>query len=75
LKDTIEKYPITKGISHHFRRESKIMVGLFITVIFLGIFAAIVVPRLMFHLEVDRCLDLGGSYNYEAGLCEMGKSE
>jgi len=51
------------------------MVGLFITVIFLGIFAAIVVPRLMFHLEVDRCLDLGGSYNYEAGLCEMGKSE
>ena len=35
-----------QGISRHFRREAKIMVALFLLIVFFGFAAAIVVPRL-----------------------------
>ena len=73
MKITSEKYSANNGISNQFRRESKLMVGVFFAVILLGVLAAIVVPRLMFHFDVDRCLDLGGAFNYEKGRCEMEK--
>ena len=69
------KHIARKGISHHFRREAKLMFGVFLAVIMLGILAAIIVPRMMLHFDSDRCLELGGVFNYEAGHCEMRKNE
>lgn len=58
------------GMSGHFHREARIMVALIIGVIGIGLLVALLAPRLMEWLAVDRCLDAGGSYNYQARVCE-----
>lgn len=58
------------GISHHFRREAKLMVGLFVAVVLLGILAAMFGPQVAQYIAVDRCLDSGGRSNYASNTCE-----
>lgn len=58
------------GISSHFSRKAKIMVGLLLSVVLLGLLAAIVAPRITHFFAVDRCLDSGGSFNYNSNQCE-----
>ena len=61
------------GISGHFKREVKIMAGLFIAVVVLGALAAWHVPIVMDHGAEARCQTSGGSFNYETHSCEHPK--
>ncbi len=47
------------------------MAIIFLAIVLISVLAAIVVPRLMNFLEIDRCLDAGGAFDYERGICEM----
>lgn len=51
------------------------MVGVFLAIVLLSVLAALVMPRLLNYLEVDRCLDAGGAFNYENGICEVEQSK
>jgi hypothetical protein len=46
------------------------MIGLVIGVVGIGLLLVLVAPRIGHWLAVDRCLDSGGSYNYQARVCE-----
>ncbi len=61
------------GISSHFRREAKIMAGIFVLIVALAVLAAWLVPILKHHIAIDRCLDSGGSFNYKTYDCEHSK--
>ena len=66
--------PNQNGISRHFRREAKIMAAAFVLVVVFGILAAWLVPILQNHIAADRCLESGGSFNYETNKCELSKA-
>ena len=53
-----------------FHREAKIMLWLFILVLVVGFLAAMLVPRVITFIEVDRYLGAGGTFNYEKRSCE-----
>ncbi len=57
-------------MSGHFRREAKIMAGLFVAVVTVGLLIGLLVPYVRQWLVIDRCLDAGGSYNYQTRVCE-----
>lgn len=57
------------GISNHFRREARIMAGMLLVLLLLGLIASFVGPYLIRYIEVDRCLDSGGKYDYEKNCC------
>jgi hypothetical protein len=63
------------GISQHFRREAKIMAGVFVVLMVLALAAGVFGPRLLRYIEVDRCLDAGGSYEYDTAACKVERSE
>ncbi len=54
--------------------DSKIMILLFVTPIAIGLIVAITYPHLSFHFAVDKCLDSGGSFNYESCQCDYQES-
>lgn len=56
-------------MSNHFSREAKLMLVFPIILIALGILIAIVGPWLHRQVDMDRCLDSGGRYEYEANRC------
>ncbi len=57
------------GISYHFEREAKIMAGLFLMLIVLAIFAAIIGPWVLRQIDIAKCLDSGGAFNSKDGKC------
>jgi hypothetical protein len=59
-------------MSGHFRREARIMAGLIIGIIGIGLLVAFLAPHIRQWLVVDRYLDAGGSYNYH-GPCAKGR--
>jgi hypothetical protein len=59
------------GISTHFGRAAKIIIGCFLLVLVLGISLAIFGPWLLRQIEIDKCLDGGGSYNHETNECNL----
>jgi hypothetical protein len=61
------------GISRHFLREAKIMAALPWALILLAVLGALLIPRIIQFVKVDRCLDRGGSFNYQAHVCEGAK--
>jgi hypothetical protein len=63
------------GISRHFRREAKLMAGVFFVLIVVTLLAGLFGPRLLRHIEIDRCLDAGGSFDHDAGTCQVSPSE
>lgn len=58
------------NINHHFKRESKIMIWGVVLPIILGVLAAFIVPWFLTFMQVDSCLDSGGSYDYENCRCD-----
>jgi hypothetical protein len=58
------------GISGHFKREAKIMVGLFIALAVLGMLGAWLVPKIIDRPAEARCLASGGSFNQKTQSCE-----
>ena len=61
-------------INKHFKRESKIMIWFFWAIPFIGLLAAFVLPKFLHNIEVDKCLDNGGSFNYQNCECDFKES-
>ena len=47
------------------------MMGAIFAMLLLALLAALIVPWLLPNPNVARCLDLGGSFNFEKGRCEI----
>ena len=56
-----------EGKAPSFLIKGKIAIALGILTIMLGLTVALEVPK---HIEIDRCLDSGGMYNYNKSKCE-----
>jgi cytochrome c biogenesis factor len=61
------------GISSHFRREAKLMAGVVLAVLLLGVLAAVLVPSIVQFVAVDKCLDAGGTFDYANNTCQLGE--
>lgn len=61
-------------INKHFKRETKLMVGLALFPIVSGILLSLIVPWILTSKKVDSCLDSGGSYNYETCSCDYERN-
>jgi hypothetical protein len=70
----VKNKPSTRGISHHFERESKVMAGLPFVLMLIGLLAALVGPWVMHRLDISRCHKAGGSLNSETGDCVMNNT-
>lgn len=53
----------------HFVREAKFMFLLPLLLILFIIIAALLAPRIMNQVEIDRCLDSGGKFDYNTNQC------
>jgi hypothetical protein len=62
------------SINKHFVREARIMIGLLAVPIILGIIVAFVVPFLLHQIDIDKCLDSGGKFEYGKKQC-IGKRQ
>ncbi len=51
------------------------MAGVFFVLIVVTLLAGLIGPRLFRHFEIDRCLDAGGSFDHDAGTCQVSPSE
>ena len=56
-------------MSGHFRRKAKIMAALFVVVVAGGLVIGLL-PYIRQWLAIDRCLDAGGSDNYQTRACD-----
>lgn len=56
-------------MSQHFTREARLMLLLPVLLITIGILVATAAPWLKRQVDVDRCLDAGGKYEYQANTC------
>lgn len=63
-----------QSINKHFSREVKIMIGIFMAPIIIGVIAAFIVPYVLGQVEIDKCLDSGGKFEYQNNRC-IGKSK
>jgi hypothetical protein len=63
------------GISYNFKREVIIMASPFVAVIFLGVLAAWLLPKVMDSPAEARCLDSGGAFNQKTQSCEHMEHE
>jgi hypothetical protein len=57
-------------MSDHFRSEARRMLATPFILAALALLGAMILPWLLRQLSIDRCLDRGGSFNYETGTCE-----
>lgn len=62
------------SINKLFKVESKIMVLVLIAPVFIGLLLAFILPILMEEVDIDSCLDAGGSFNYEECKCDFNTS-
>ena len=62
------------AINNHFSLEAKLMVALLAVSLVLGLLWAMLDPRVSAGLEVDDCLDSGGSYDYSSCRCDYSTS-
>lgn len=62
----------------HFEREAKLNLWFVLLIFVIVPLFATIVGAVIFNrvdaIRVDRCLDQGGSYNYDAGECDFEKS-
>lgn len=59
------------GISAHFEREAKLMMGCFLIPLLLVILAGVFGPWVLRQMEIDKCLDRGGSFDKENNDCKL----
>jgi hypothetical protein len=57
------------SINRQFKFEGWLMAATILLPLAVGLLAAVVAPILLKHLEVDRCLDNGGAYDYKTETC------
>ncbi|WP_317933369.1 hypothetical protein [Halioxenophilus sp. WMMB6] len=57
-------------INHHFRREARIMLGVVLFVVALGLLIGLLMPHLFAFMAEDKCLDSGGRYDTQQHTCE-----
>jgi len=53
----------------HFKFEAKMMIWLAMALIGIAFIVGMVAPWFMHQLDVDRCLDAGGAYDYQISAC------
>jgi hypothetical protein len=58
-----------------FEREARFVLSFFAIVIGIALLATLIAPKIVRYCRVDRCLDQGGRYNYDNGLCEFGEEK
>jgi len=63
------------NINKHFKREGKAMFAISVAPIVLGLIIALAYPYLSKHINIDKCLDDGGRFNYKANSCEFVDSQ
>lgn len=68
-----ERHP-RAGISHHFQREAKFMLALFLSAVILGMLAAFIVPRFVRPLPVNPCRETGETAGLTTPSCEESRS-
>jgi hypothetical protein len=56
-------------INDHLRREGKLMLAFPAIVCVIALLAALVLPPILQWIEVDDCLDRGGAFDRERGVC------
>ena len=59
------------NINKHFRRETKIMIGVMVFPIVLGLLLMVIWPYIFSTSKIYICLDNGGSFNYENCSCDF----
>ena len=57
-------------INKHFKREPKFMTWFFLAIPFIGLIAAFILPQ----FEIDKCLDNGGSFDYQNCECDFNEN-
>jgi hypothetical protein len=65
---------MSNSINTHFKRESKIMFLLFAAPFIMGVIVIIYYSLFAGNPKIDRCLDSGGSFNYESCQCDYKKN-
>ena len=51
------------------------MVGFFLALVLVALLASLVGPQVVLFLEIDQCLDAGGSFNSKNLQCDFAKTE
>jgi len=72
MNEKIDEIP---GSKSHFVREAKLMLLFPFILILLGIIASLLVPKIMQQIEIDRCLDSGGKFDYSTNQCVQEESK
>jgi hypothetical protein len=57
------------SINSHFKVEGWLMVLVLLVPLLVGLVVLVAAPYISTQLAVDKCLDSGGSYNYETNAC------
>lgn len=52
-----------------FTRDEVMLVSTPLFLIVIAIIAVLIAPKILRYWEVDRCLDVGGTYNYDKDEC------
>ncbi len=71
----INKKLPNQGISSRFTTDAIIMAGAPIVLTLIAIIAVWVAPKILHLREVDRCLELRGTFNDEKDECVVAKKE
>ena len=61
-------------INRHFKKKSKLMVWIFCSIPVLGFIAALILPTILDSLDAYKCVDDGGSFNYEICKCDFDEN-
>ena len=59
------------GISAHFEREAKLMLGFILMLPLLALLAGLFGPWILRQIDIDKCLDRGGAFDKESGNCKF----
>lgn len=66
---------MSSGINKHFKREAIFMASFPVILILIALIVGIFGPNIKHYLDIDKCLDFGGSYNDKINQCEIAKKE
>lgn len=62
------------GRNKLFRIESSLIAWVFLVILILGFLGTYYYPQIVIMSEIDRCLDLGGSFDYDSCSCDYNTS-
>jgi hypothetical protein len=61
--------PINQAISKRFTRDEIMLVSTPLFLIVIAIIAVLIAPKILRSWEIDRCLEVKGTYNYDKDEC------